>query len=48
MRHALNFHIYYEIDDETVSTVLRLDEYGGQEEKSWVLLAEDEVGGSPP
>lgn len=40
-RCNVNFHIYYEIDDQTVPTVLRLDEYDGQDENSWVLLHED-------
>ena len=30
--------IYYELDEQTVKTVLRLDEYGGEEESAWVLL----------
>ena len=38
----MNFFIYYEIDDTTVPTVLRLDEYGGRDDHSWVLLHEDE------
>ena len=33
-----NFNIYYEIDEEEVSTALRADEYGGDEDFSWVLL----------
>ena len=37
-RAKKNFSIYYDIDDETIETVLRLDEYGGDEEMSWVLL----------
>ena len=32
-----NFNIYYEIDEEEVSTALRADEYGGDEDFSWVL-----------
>lgn len=48
-----NFCIHYEIDDETTNTALRLNEYDGDEEGSWVLLesvfapaaaAEPEVG----
>ena len=31
------------MDDTTVSTVLRLDEYGGNDNHSWVLLHEDEA-----
>jgi hypothetical protein len=34
----VNFLIYYEIDDNLVPTVLHLEEYGGQEESSWVML----------
>ena len=34
-----NFNIYYDIDDEEVGTVLRANEYDGDEEGSWVLLA---------
>ena len=34
-----NFYIFYEVDDEEVSTVLRLEEYGVDEECEWVLLA---------
>jgi hypothetical protein len=37
-RAKKNFTIYYDIDDETIETVLRLDEYGGDEDMSWVLL----------
>ena len=37
-RTPVNFWIYYEIDQEKVKTVLRLDEYGGDENSSWVLL----------
>ena len=33
-----NFNIYYEIDGEEVGTALRADEYGGDEEFSWVML----------
>ena len=36
-------NLYYEMDDTTVSTVLRLDEYGGNDNHSWVLLHEDEA-----
>lgn len=35
-----NFFVYYEIDDEEVPTALRLDEYDGDDEFSWVLLDE--------
>ena len=33
-----NFSIFYEIDGEEVGSVLRADEYGGDEDFSWVLL----------
>ena len=33
-----NFNIFYEIDGEEVGCVLRADEYGGDEDFSWVLL----------
>ena len=35
-----NFRVYYEIDGETIGTVLRTDEYDGSDEFSWVLLEE--------
>ena len=35
-----NFSVYYEIDGETIGTVLRTDEYDGSDEFSWVLLEE--------
>ena len=35
---VINFLIYYELDEQTVKTVLRLDEYGGEDESAWVLL----------
>ena len=34
----VNFHIYYEIDEDEVKTVLRADEYDGDVDGSWVLL----------
>ena len=34
----VNFHIYYEIDEDEVKTVLRADEYDGDGDGSWVLL----------
>ena len=43
-RATVNFIIHYEIDDEEVKTVLRADEYGGDEDMSWVLLAEAVAG----
>ena len=33
-----NFNILYEIDGDEVGSVLRADEYGGDEEFSWVML----------
>ena len=36
----VNFYIHYEIDDDTVKTILRMSEYGGAEDMSWVLLGE--------
>ena len=33
-----NFNIFYEIDGEEVGSVLRADEYGVDEDFSWVLL----------
>lgn len=38
-----NFLVHYEIDQETVKTVLRLEEYDGHDDMSWVLL--DAIGG---
>ena len=32
-----NFWIHYEVDDEEVATVLRLEEHGGEDDFSWVL-----------
>ena len=31
----VNFHIYYEIDEDEVKTVLRADEYDGDSDGSW-------------
>ena len=39
----MNFIIFYDIDGEDTKTVLRLDEYGGEDEGSWVLLEAIEV-----
>jgi hypothetical protein len=38
-----NFRVYYEIDGETIGTVLRADEYDGSDEFSWVLLEAEPV-----
>ena len=40
-RIKVNFLIYYEIDQQTAKTVLRLDEYNGDQDGSWVLLEAD-------
>ena len=34
----VNFVIYYDIDGMEAKQVLRLDEYNGDEEGSWVML----------
>ena len=34
----VNFNIFYEIDGQEVKTVLRRDEYGGDDDCAWVLL----------
>ena len=44
-RVKVNFIIFYEIDQQTVKTVLRLNEYNGDEESSWVLLEADTGAG---
>ena len=38
-----NFRVYYEVDGETIGTVLRADEYDGSDEFSWVLLEAEPV-----
>ena len=44
MQMMKNFIIYYELDGQTVTTLLRLEEYDGVDEASWVLLeAESEA-----
>jgi len=47
-REKVNFIIHYEIDDEDIKTVLRVEEYGDNGECGWVLLepvaAEGELG----
>ena len=41
-RVPVNFIVFYELDQETVKTALRLEEYGGDsEDSSWVLLEEE-------
>ena len=37
-REKVNFIIHYEIDDDEVKTVLRLEEYDLDDECGWVLL----------
>ena len=44
-RVKVNFIIHYEIDQQTVKTALRLDEYDGDDDSAWVLL-EAEAGPS--
>jgi U3 small nucleolar RNA-associated protein 14 len=44
VRTMVNFLIYYEIDEQTVKTALRLDDYGGDEDASWLLLDPDTNG----
>ena len=43
-RVKVNFIIYYEIDDQEIKTVLRAEEYGGDDYMSWVLLAAADEG----
>ena len=38
--------IYYEMDGDTIKKVLRLSEYGGEDEGSWVPLLEPLTAGS--
>ena len=33
-----NFYVHYEVDDDEVATALSLNEYGGDDESSWLLL----------
>ena len=40
---VVNFYVHYEIDGDTSKHVLKLDDYGGNDENSWVLLEEVEV-----
>ena len=35
---VVNFYVHYEIDGDTSKYVLKLDDYGGNDENSWVLL----------
>ena len=34
-----NFNIYYEIEGEMVGSAMRADEYGGDKDYSWMMLA---------
>ena len=43
-RFIVNFKVFYDLDQETAKTVLRLDDYGGYEDGSWVLLEECTAG----
>lgn len=44
-RVTTNFVIFYELDQQTVKTALRLDDFGGEDEDgSWVLLEELAAG----
>ena len=44
VRTKVNFLIYYEIDGQSVKTALRLDDYGGDDDASWLLLDPDRDG----
>ena len=39
---VVNFFVHYEIDGDTSRHVLKLEDYGGDDENSWVLLEEAE------
>ena len=39
---VVNFFVHYEIDGDTSRHVLKLEDYGGNNENSWVLLEEAE------
>ena len=38
-REKVNFFVFYDIDGEEIKTVLRLNEYGGDDDGAWVMLA---------
>ena len=40
---VVNFYVHYEIDGDTSKHVLKLDDYGGNDENAWALLEEVEV-----
>ena len=39
---VVNFFVHYEIDGDTSQHVLKLEDYGGDDENAWVLLEEAE------
>ena len=39
---VVNFYVHYEIDGDTSAHVLKLEDYGGNDENAWVLLEEVE------
>ena len=39
-RVKVNFWLFFEIDQQTIKTCLRLEEYGGDDDFAWVLLDE--------
>ena len=43
-RSIVNFKVFYDLDQETAKTVLRLDDYGGYKDGSWVLLEKCTAG----
>ena len=45
-RIKVNFFIHYEIDQQKAKTVLRLNEYNGDEDGAWVLLEAVGAGGT--
>ena len=45
-RIKVNFLIHYEIDQQKAKTVLRLNEYNGDEDGAWVLLEAVGAGGT--
>ena len=46
VREMVNFLIYYELDQDTVKTPLRLADYGGSDEDAWVLIEPSDGGQS--
>ena len=39
-RVKVNFYLFFQVDQETVKTCLRLEEYGGDDDFAWVILDE--------